>query len=379
MDLQNTLARLQQQNAFGAVALNPITQFGANGQPYRGAEILPERIVRRNAYTESGIRYRTVIANDGGRYSPAQKKSGGLYVGSFDVSVGNSDIASDFTGNDYDAVLEMLELAGNVDAVPQPVAAAVVGWSQSALNLALVEHNEKQRWQAIVDAEVIREGDNGASETVKYPNPDGHRVAAGGDWSDPTYNILGDLLARKRFMAKKGFTLNRAYCSTEVLGVMLQNESLAKAAGRSVITVQANGSLQQSASAFTEADLNTLLGANGLPSVTTYDRTYFKDDGTTERFLKRDVFVMVATTGRNENVSLIYAPNTQLPFKPIGNTLGYVAIGRAVGQRDQGRVLRIEAKDNKPPRLEGEGWQSSLPVLTEADALTVIDSITLPA
>lgn len=379
MDLQETLTRLQAQNAFGGIALNPITQFGANGQPYRGAEILPERIVRRNEYTEAGVRYRTVIANDGGRYSPAQKKSGGLYTGSFKVSLGDSDIASDFTGDDYDAVLEMLDLAGTTNTVPQAVAAAVVGWSQSALNLALIEHNEKQRWQAVVDAQVIRKSDNGGSETINYPNPDGHRVAAGGDWSDPSYNILGDLLARKRFMAKKGFTLNRSYCSTEVLGVMLQNESLAKAAGKSVITVQANGTLQQSASAFTEADLNGLMSANGLPSITTYDRTYFLDDGTTERFLKRDVFVMVCTTGRTENVSLIYAPDTALPFRPINNTLGYLAVGRPVGQRTQGRVLRIEAKDNKPPRLEGEGWQTSLPVLTEADALTVITGITLPA
>lgn len=377
MELQTLLNDLRGDRAFERIALNPVTQFAANAQPYLGATLLPERPVRRNQFTEGGVRYRTVIANDGGRYSPAQKKSGGVFVGSFEVSLGNSDIATEFTGYEFDAVLELLDIAETAEAA-RPAAAQVLGWGQNGINLALVEHNERQRWQAIIDAQIVRKGDNGAEEIVNIPNPAGHRLQAGGDWSDPEYDILGDLMARKRFMSRKGFTLNRAVTSTEVVGVMLQNERLAKAAGKSIITVQGNGTLSQSVAAFNAADLNALMTANGLPTVDTYDRTYFDDLGDTHRFLKRDAFAMFATTGRVEQVQLTLDPNGALAFRPVNNTLGYVAVGRPVGHLTTGRIIRVEAKEDKPPRLQGEGWQSSLPVLTEPDAITVITGITLP-
>jgi hypothetical protein len=55
--------------------------------------------------------------------------------------------------------------------------------------------------------------------------------------------------------------------------------------------------------------------------------------------------------------------------------LGYTAIGRGAGQASNGRVIRAEAFDNKPPRIEAEGWQTALPVITEPEALAVISSI----
>jgi hypothetical protein len=79
--------------------------------------------------------------------------------------------------------------------------------------------------------------------------------------------------------------------------------------------------------------------------------------------------VMIATTGRDESLDL--GDTQQL----LTDTLGYTAVGRATGQGSPGRVVRMEAFENKPPRIEGEAWQTSLPVVTEPEAIVVIGSI----
>lgn len=376
MDIQTFLRDLHAQHAFPRIALNELSQFGQPGQPYLGATLLPERRVPRNEYTETGVRYRTTVANDGSRYSPAQRKGKGVLVGSVPVVLGDSDIKTDFTAHDLDAVLEMiLPIATLQTPAGMQAAAAVLGWGQAALNNALIERNEIQRFQALVDGKVIRRGDNDFYEEVVYPNPDGHRVAAGGDWTDPEYNILGDLLAMKRKLATKGGTVTRMLGSTAVLGLMLANQSLAKAAGKAIITVAPGGTLTQTAAAFSEDDLTALLRANGLPAFEVYDRTYFLDDGTTGRFMPEDAVILACTTGRDERVALANDPNT---FRLVQNTLGYTAVGRAVGQLTPGRVIQVTYFSNKPPRLEGEAWQSSLPVILDPESFGVITDITLP-
>lgn len=377
MDVQTFLRDLHTRNAFPRLALNEFSQFGPAGQTYLGATILPERLVPRNHFTESGIRYKTTIANDGTRYSPAQLKGSGIVLGSFEVILGNHDIAREFTGHELDAVIEMLVPISNIQApTGMQAAAQVLGWSQTAINMALIEKNEQQRWQAIVDASVVRLGDNKFTETVAFPAPAGHRPNAGGDWSDPTYPILTDLLAGKRLMASKGYTLNRMIGSTAVQNTMLMNTTMAQAAGRAIITVTGGGTLAQNPSAFSLSDLNTLLASHGLPQFEVYDRTYSDETGAMTRFLKEDALVMVATTGREERVASALDPTT---FRLVRDTIGYYAVGRGVGQTSPGRVLQVTYHSNKPPRLEGEGWETGFPVITDPEAFYVIKSITLPS
>ena len=40
-----------------------------------------------------------------------------------------------------------------------------------------------------------------------------------------------------------------------------------------------------------------------------------------------------------------------------------------------GRVVRAEAHEDKPPRIEAEGWQTSLPVITEPEAFAILHTI----
>ena len=376
MDIRTFLQQLQQRRQFELIALNELSQFGLPGQQLVGATLLPERQVTRNQYTETGIRYRTVIAADGDRYSPAQKRGRSVQTGSWDVKLGNSDIATQFTSHDLDTVVQMIApLTGLGTPAGMAAAAQVLNWSNTAINMALQYSQEKHRWQAILNGTITRMGDGG-TETVSYPGDPMQRQAAGGDWTDPDYNILADLLAAKLRLTAKGYMPNRLITSTAVQNVMLANKSLALAAGFSNITISGGGIItQQQAGGFNEEALNALMRRNGLPAIEVYDATYNDDRGVTDRFMAQNALVLAATTGRNERVALAQNPNV---FRFLENTLGYHAVGIGTGQVSPGRVIRVTYHEDKPPRLNGEGWVEHLPVFTDPEAFQVIHTIPLP-
>lgn len=359
-DLLSTLEQMRADNVFATLARNPRAQFGTPSRRYLGAELLPERTVEENAYREEDVRYRTVIANDGTRYSPAQKKEGDL-VGSMLVELGNSDIAREFTSRKYDALLRLLMNNASMQAMVE-----LTNWLDTTVNLALVELLEKQRWEAIVGASVTRQGDNEYTETVAYPNPAGHRAAETAAWSTDTTDIFEDIFAMADLLAGKGYTVSRMITSRNVLSIMAGNNTVKTRTGVSV--VNASGQITAAAGRATLDAINGILGSDGLPPIELYDLQYRTQTGT-GYFLPRDVFVLVATTGRDEEVDL----GDEIEF--LGNTIGYTAIGRAVGQASPGRVIRAEAKMDKPPRIEAEGWQTALPVITEPEAIAVINDI----
>ena len=134
MDILTLTTQFRGDGSLVAIASNPLAQFGRRRQ-YLGATLLPERLVPENNYTEEAIRYKTVIANAATRYSPAQLK-GGEIVGSFDVVLGHSDIARQFTGRDYDALLRYLKDA--VGAVGRVIDVALQSPAARATNRPVV-------------------------------------------------------------------------------------------------------------------------------------------------------------------------------------------------------------------------------------------------
>jgi hypothetical protein len=375
MDLRGLVEQMVQGGAFAQLVNNPLAQFGTIDAPFLGATLLPERPVPVNNYVEEGIRYRTVIANAGTRYSPSQKK-GGAITGAFKVDLGNSDIAAEFTSADYDALVRILErfsgtagTAGGVAGRPAMDAMArMLQWADQSLSQPLLSHNELQRWQALVSAQITLLGDNNYREVINLPNPTGARVAAGGTWSNNTYDPLVDIQARRNFLAKKGYKVSRIITSTDVLTILANNAKIqARAGGISL----AGGIIAGTASYVDQEGINRMIARDGLPPIELYDRVYFTTS-TYGWYLPRDVVVMVAATGRDERIE-------RGDVEPVvqGNTLGYVAIGRAAGQNAPGRVIPPpEVIDNKkPPRITGEGWQTSLAVVTDPEAVTVINTI----
>lgn len=359
MDLLSLVRQMQVDGSLATLVGNPLSQFGPPNKRYVGATLLPERLVSSNAFTETQIRYRTVIANDGSRYSPAQLKSSGQIVGEFQVWLGNQDIAQKMEPQDYEAI--GLLLNRNLDA---NAANTAIGWFDKVIVQALIELEEKQRWNAIVNAAVVRSGDNGFTETVTYSNPAGHRVAAGGTWSLDTYDPFDDIYAMADLLSDKGYTLNRIIAPRAVTTIMARNDQVAKRAGnvRVLSTSDVFGRVSL-------AEINSYLGADGLPAIETYDLQYQTQDGVMARFLPAGTMIFAATTGRDETVEFgetsMYLPDT----------LGYTALGVAVGRTAPGRAFFLDQKEDKPPRLEAQGWQSSLPVLTQPEAFAVVSGI----
>lgn len=359
--LATLIADMQRDGSIATIASNPAAQFGRTGRTYLGASLLPERMVPENAYREESIRYRTVIANDGTRYSPTQLKEGDL-LGSFLVELGESDIAREFTGQHYDALLRLLGTNQTMEA-----AAAVTRWLDTTVNLALVEKNEVQRWQALVDASVVRAGDNAYSETVAYSNPAGHRAAQSAAWSTDTTDIFGDIFTMADLLASKGYTVNRMITSRNVLSIMAGNNTVKTRTG--IAVVNTSGQITSAVGRATADAINGILQADGLPPIEQYNLQYRTQTGD-EYFLKRDVFVLIATTGQDQ--TLDFGDSEEL----FPNTLGYTAIGRPAGQSGPGRVINAFPKEDKPPRIEAEGYMTSLPVVLNPEAICVITGIT---
>jgi hypothetical protein len=373
MDIRGLIEAMIQSPGFNRVINNPLAQFGTADRKYLGAELLPEQTKPENAYTEEGIKYRTVVANDGTRYSPVQKK-GGVLVGSFDVRLSNSDIGSEFTGADYDALIRIIEqtqgsagvAGGGVNRPEMMAMANLTQWSDATLVRPLKEKNELMRWQCLVAASVARTGDNGYVETVTYPNPTGHRVSAGGTWTNNSYDPWADIIAGAEFLAAKGYTVSRIITGQSVVTKMANNTQVKLRAGRVSVSASVVSGIPGRA---TLEDLNNLLEQDSLPPIETYNLQYRTQTGS-GYFLPRDVLMLVATTGRDQMID-------RADVEPVilQNTLGYTGIGRPAGQASPGAKVVLTPFSNKPPRIEGEAWQTSLPVQTDPEAVFVISGI----
>ncbi len=375
MDIKGLVETMIQGGAFNNVVSNPMAQFGnLPDNPYLLADLLPERPVPVNDYTEEGIRYRTIVANAGTRYSPVQIK-GGVISGAFKVSLGNSDIGSQFTSADYDALIRTLEqftgtagiLGGNVNRPLMSAVAMLTNWAEMTLNQPLLMHNELQRSQALVNAQIILLGDNNYREVVNLPNPTGARVAAGGTWSNNTYDPLVDMQARRNYLANKGYKVSRIITSTDVLTIMANNTKIQTRGG---FVSLVSGTVAGLASYVDRAGVNAMIARDGLPPIEVYDRVYFTQQAY-GYIWPRDTMIFVCTTGRDERIE-------RGDLEPVvkQNTLGYTAIGRTTGQSAPGRVIKTTpVPDRKPPRIDGEGWQTSLAVVTDPEAVSVITGI----
>jgi ribosomal protein L36 len=360
----NLAAFLEQLKADGRLdelATNPAAQFGVRPVNLMGAQFLPERLQPLNMYKETQIRYRTFMANSASRYSPVQLKQGGQLVGSMSVELGESDVGVEITAQDYDYMLELLNNGSSQDA-----AARLLGLLDVQVNQALAILNEKQRWDAILDASVIRTGDNGYSETVTYPNPAGHRINAGGTWSIDSYDPFADLLAIREAAEDKGQVITRIVTSSATQAIFMRNEKVVRRSGSVTVITPSETYTDTADLARVQAKVQEL----GLPPIEVYNQRYYDQEGTAGRFLPVGNMVFFCSTGRTE----VIEPQAGDPLY-LEDTLGYMGIGRAAGQSGPGRVLRVEAFDNKPPRIEAEGWQTALPVIMDPEAVFVLKNI----
>jgi hypothetical protein len=367
------IAQLDRDQMFSVLVNAPQAQFGTEAQPYLGASILPERQVPDNAYRETAVRYMTTIAGWGTRYSPVQRRDVGEMYASFMVELGDQDIGADFTSRDYDALVNMLRDISGTPSMDHPgmldAANRIFQWADIRLLRGVLDLNERDRWSCMIAAQVMGYGSNGTSWQIDYADPAGHRANAGGSWADDTYDPLDDIFAMHDLLVSKGYTPDRMITSTPVLRAFQKNAKVIQRFGLPFGAIIPSGATVVGAQQLDITHVNAGLSRDNLPPFEVYDRRY-RDLTGMHRFIGDNNVVMLSTTGRDESVPIV-GGQSYLP-----NTSGYFAIGRAAGQSSPGRVLRVVPYFNKPPRLEGECWQTGLPVFTEPESIAVIKSIT---
>lgn len=366
MDLLTLVRTIEENGELEEVAFNPLAQFGTPARGYLGAEILPERNVESNTFREGTIRYRTVIANSGTRFSPVQiKRAGASLIGSMLVELGESDIGDEMTGRDYDALRDLLRRTGDMEAI-----AAAVRWASVHLNDPLLMLNERQRWDVIVNAQTVRVGDNEYRETVAYPNPTGHRTIETNSWSardangESVYDPFETLMAIAAAAAAKGYNIARMVCRQAVVSLMAQNTHVQ----RRVYGVRPDEEFYGGL-VIGLPQINAICRSLGLPEITTYDAQYATVTGS-GFFVPAGTMVFTCATGQDETIE----PEDGDPVY-LRDTLGYHAVGRAAGQDASGRVLLLTPYRDKPPRIEGQAWQTAFPVIQDPEAVYTLSGI----
>lgn len=362
-DVQRLLDQLGTSGAVDRVRNNPAAQFGLPNRPLLGAELLPQRLVEENSYTDDTVIYRTVVANAGTRYSPVVLK-GNAYVGSVKVELFEMDLGSELTAREYDVLIRILDRNLTMDA-----AAQVTDWLNVTVNMGLEELREVYRWKAIVNATMVRRGANGYNETINYSNPAGHRVTVANAWSDDANDPFDDIIAMAQMLADKGYEVNRIISTRHVTSIMGANENVRTRVGGVRVSI-GNGQVISTGGRASLRAINREMDANGLPPIEIYDQVYHTQTGT-GRFIPQDCMILICTTGKSDSVQVGEDTIELLP-----NVLGYYGVGRAAGQARPGRVLKMKhLPDEKPPHIEAQGWETSAPVITAPEAIAVLSGI----
>lgn len=356
-----TLIRVAMEDgSFQRLANSPQTQFGQGTRRYIGAELLPERTVESNMFREDMFRLRTIAASDGSHYSPTQLKSGDSFQ-SIMVECGDVDIRRELTAREYDALLKLLRQGDDMQAMTQ-----LIGWADTTLVKAIAEKAEAERWQAICNAEITRIGDNGYSEVVSFENPLNHRATPLAPWSTVTTDIFQDIHAMVDLLISKGYNVSRIITSQSVVSMMSRNDTIKGNVIADSMISTGRATLQA---------INAALESDGLPPIERYDLQYRVQTpnglAASNRFFPNDAFVLIG--GTNEGYTLDLGDEEPMRFE---NTLGYYAVGTVTGMAAPGRKVHVENFESRPPRIEGEAYQSGVPVITYPEAIAVIQGIT---
>jgi hypothetical protein len=367
MELGDLIAQMEADGQFSMLINSRMAQFGTGQRAYLGPRWLPERTVDENTYTEWAIAFRSVIANAASRHSPVQKR-GNMKQASFMVSLADSDAGYELTAPDWETLNRALRRNDSV------VGSREV---QRIFNIMVVQplndHNEKNRWDAVIDEQVILVGDDGYSETITggYAAAAGYIFNATTTWSNPTTgDPFKDIYTVRDLFAADGRSIVGIVAPTPVISIMQNNPSVYNRANS--LRVLPDGTVAQTGGRVSTAGLNALLAEDDLPPITPYNLTY-NDESSSHYFHRRNAMTFFASTNQDETI--IDPAQDGLPLTELSNILGYTGIGTPSGQSGPGKAYYVESFSNKPPRTEMEGWQTSLPLILNNKGRAVIKAI----
>lgn len=334
--------------AANELASSRLIQFGRTGRRYLGAEFLPETLSQENAITEVRAALATVIAADGGRYSPAQKARM-LSIVPVSIVLGHQDISTDLTPEDFDAL--HAAFASGDDLQAQATGLSLV---ERAL-LALAEKNELQRWEGIGYGAYSVVGANGQRDSVPMALPEGHRVEFGGDLASEAFDAAEAFDAVANLLQAAGKPLARVVMSTPMAQAFVKNPAVREWLGGGFVNL---------------AKLKAAILENYGARVDTYDLYYTDQAGNRKRFLRPDAIVLFGQTG--DQVGVTWEDEDGEHELLLENTVGRVWIGRAAKQSRPGRAVTLYTGEGKAAGLTVDAWQTSAAGLLSPDAVAVI-------
>lgn len=336
---------------------------------YLGARLLPVVLQTDNIVEDGGIDWIAPIGVDGTLYSrvplrQAMEGQSALY------RLGVNDAGAQLTPKDYDFIVQAVR-KGNIPGAQEVLRNFLLVAAIKPLNDII----EKQRWQAIVDAQIIRRGDNDYREVVGYENPTGHRVTiASGTTAAPTgwYDSAHDPFTDIQAIADSMGTVTHIVTSRRIVSALAAHPMVKNRVGLTTFT--ASGDLTTLAGRATVDAINGTLQADGLPPITVYEGFYNDEYGNRKRFLRDDAFVMLNASAIEPEATIDANPNYIRP-----GSLGFVGMGINAGQTQPGRNVYLSVNANtKAPSLRGEGTQRSLPIIRDRENNQRIGVINIP-
>jgi len=185
----------------------------------------------------------------------------------------------------------------------------------------------------------------------------GHTVAAAALWSVDTTDILGDIQAwSDTYLTDNGVLPGSFLTSTRVVRAMAKNKQFA--------TALVSGSSRPA----TLADVNAILGGNGLPELVTYDRRV-SVGGTSTKVIPDDRFALLPAPVETDDWE-----GTELGATFWGQTLTSMDERYAIEDVDQPGIVVGAYRNEKPPMIAQIISDAiGMPVLANADLSLVAD------
>lgn len=141
---------------------------------------------------------------------------------------------------------------------------------------------ERMRMQVLTTGAIEMEG-NGQVYEYDYQMPGTHKVTVTKSWSDPTADIMGDIRnAIQTIEDDTGVTVERAVCSSKVLGYFRINDAIKNSL--MVIT--------QGAGFVSDARILQYIQDELGIQIVTNNKRYIDEDGDTQRYVAEDIFVL---------------------------------------------------------------------------------------
>lgn len=371
-DIQSLLQMLLRNRTIDQLMGNLLAQWGPKNRRMLSAEFLPPRPVALNQDTIEKVRYRTVAAVDGDRHSPAQLVDGGEVYGKLHYRLGDSDLLRIINGRDYDAVV--MYLKQNMGLV---AAGRVIGLLDTMILQALVEHDELANWEALTAGTSTRRGDNAYLEYEALPDLTTYCVESAADWtSDDSDPWVTDIIPRVQLLVDRGFDPGGIRCVT-TYRVLTQLANHPATLRRIVRAPLATGqSVQEAVGSIGAEDVKGILKAKlGIKSVESHDLRIMTRTGE-KRAYPESTMTFIASTGQSEEV--MWNQDDPADVRLVEDVVGYTAIGTVNGQGAPGRKAWTRSfTDQKDPRIEFEGAQTTGPIILEPQAITNLYGIDL--